>query len=1709
MVVSTNRFRRGRRSRHNKREDVPGRRHSSPSHRLGLEMLEVRTLLAAEPFVPIELSVPPGEPITLAQVPVQVGVPVARGELDNLSPERVRLVRIDGAGEQFVPSQTKVLTTWEAPQALPGPETSIKYLQVNFLAEPVDSRYRLVYDVDPPGHEGPEVTVEPDLSGTGYVVDTGQIEVVVQPGTLIKQASVDLDGSGTYDADELVIDPSANKGLYLVDHHGKVYRGALDTSATLEVEENGPLQATLKAEGTYVSADGDSVNRWTVRMKFYAGQSQVKLFHTFIITRKGVTENDSGELLQFRDIGVDIPLTADTSRSITFPGGTDYQPVVFHDPDTLPSERVYRLGDPDNIVYDPAQVAAHPQLLLHQDSHKHYAVWDGDQQLEERDQKRSGHWMGVVGQDFGVTASVRWPWQNHPLALEWASQENLMRVHLWTMRGDSDLDLRTRAYLESRGRWEVWATQRGLDPNDDCQLDADSRQGNDTGTECDRRKVSGVGVSKTHEILLDLYPSAEADLAPERAYLLQKPVFASADATYARDTLAAGRIHPYDPERFPGIETYISDTMDRFLLDQADDTVIPNSDYGDSYGAFDFGDTLHNGKRQHRYWSHHFYAEPSIWWQHFRRSGDRRYLEFGEANARHHMDVDVVHHGREITEANKRLDCQSNPRLHSCTYPGSFVSDDSGIIHWSRNGINLADTQHVIPHLASYFNLMGYERARDVATEIGEMYKFVWGLVEQGELTIAQALGAGGRAAATALWNVTELYQLTWDDELRQLADQLAERILGNLKDDLMPGGGTQAFPLSSEMAYAFPGMKAYYNLTGRSDVWEWIKRHADFLRDTGYRVYLTENSNYWDGPAFVAQMTGDPSYIGVPRFFFDLLSAKDHRHVPSGIVGRAWWMYKAPLLMDAIVHVGGQAIEPPVSTLGQIILTEDDDQRFELFVQMQRAHSQRDELQGFFANPCDAPHYSLVLYDPANAKVLEEPWPGDTSQPCDSEKLLGDYAWYNDGGWVETIVVEPDGLTGDYQLVLERDDDDSDPDNDSHRLYGAFLADNSLGKDKVRYEVGMRDGLSPDHRSPFAREFEFLVPAGTSEFSFWWNLLGPSKFDLKIHDPTGEVVFEDDLARIDEDRVPIYGAMDENHSGGFWRRARVAFMPKSEDEWWSLLLPTDGGEYRIFDMEGLSTCPSTEAFCSVYFRQPLTSSVVDVLADDEANDGEPDTFELSVVDGELLVAVNGVPSQTVSTSQIEAVNVRGSADDDTLIVHADAEAFDFPVSFQADGQVDGDRLVVANGVFGDVTHTMQLFGAGQLDTGQVPVAYTSVEAVDLTGSSMEALRFELPDTDDDVELLDLGAGRAQFQWIAVPTRSGSVVWSYPTRAVSLNTDGGADTIGLGSFSYLYPGDLIIDAGNNAGDALQLNLTDRDAPALIESDGSSFLLRDPRSADEVDDHLGAQLHGIEVIDLDEGIQGIAPGDFYFGGTATNDTILLGHDGDERVTLRFATDLLGTFRVDGRVLADGRDGNDSILVSVLPEFEVPVEFHGGAGRDVIRGGAKSDVLEGGPGNDQVFGGLGNDTIRGGAGADQIWAGGGDDLVDGGRQRDVIAGGFGHDILLGGAGRDLLMGGFGRDLLVGGTNSDILFGGLGQDILIGGYTTHDDNDVGLAAMLAEWISDRDRQTRMQNLTDGTGSADPLNGNFLLRLGVTVLDDEAADLLFGFVLEDWFFD
>src|SRR5262249_21378818 len=141
-----------------------------------------------------------------------------------------------------------------------------------------------------------------------------------------------------------------------------------------------------------------------------------------------------------------------------------------------------------------------------------------------------------------------------------------------------------------------------------------------------------------------------------------------------------------------------------------------------------------------------------------------------------------------------------------------------------------------------------------------------------------------------------------------------------------------------------------------------------------------------------------------------------------------------------------------------------------------------------------------------------------------------------------------------------------------------------------------------------------------------------------------------------------------------------------------------------------------------------------------------PDSF--------LQLLRNGSVVDSRPSASVTAYTVNGGGGSDTLTVNyaASGGLFAVPVTFNG-GAGDTDKLVVTGGTFTSATHTFTTTGpehSGNIlydtATQTALISYTGVAPVDMSGSSIANLTFNLPGTADLPFLEDDGVSNAISQ---------------------------------------------------------------------------------------------------------------------------------------------------------------------------------------------------------------------------------------------------------------------------------------------------------------------------------------------------------------------------
>lgn len=519
--------------------------------------------------------------------PVTFGVPFPRGAL--ASAAQVRLIEIHrqdaGAGsKREVPASIRSTATWDRP------EGDVKWLLVDAAVAP-GKRYALEY-----GTEVRRADVHAGLrvvdAKEAVTVDSGPLRFVVsrtRPG-LIDAAWLDGNGDQTFAADEVLIAPGASGPPSMVDHRGTRYVLARNEYA-VTIEEAGPLHGVIKIDGWYQSAEGVKLCQFTARLHAYAGQSLVRVEHTFVVG----FDTDQTRLC---DIALALALRPGAGAQATF-----------------------------GLEGEARRSALPGRAFLVQDRHDHFSLRSGDGTELARGRRAAG-WVDLSGARGGLTVGLRRMWQECPRELE-VNGESLV-VHLWPAHGDRALDFGARAVLGAE-RYQAWDRvyharlyEGGLDQYD-----------------------QAYGLAKSNDLLL-VFHSHGAGPAVAACRTLDEPVIVSATPEWMCRSDVMGPLHARDPQRFADAERKLDAAFARFELLREHAGLYGMIDYGDTlyHSRWDAEAKAWKALPWRRFASR-FYGHPVMPWMQFLRSGQRRFLEYGIDNARHVMDVDMCHLTRE------------------------------------------------------------------------------------------------------------------------------------------------------------------------------------------------------------------------------------------------------------------------------------------------------------------------------------------------------------------------------------------------------------------------------------------------------------------------------------------------------------------------------------------------------------------------------------------------------------------------------------------------------------------------------------------------------------------------------------------------------------------------------------------------------------------------------------------------------------------------------------------------------------------------------------------------------------------------------------------------------------------------------------------------------------------------------------------------------
>jgi hypothetical protein len=610
--------------------------------------------------VPLIVPAPPRE--ALRGFPVTLGVPLPRGEKD-----AAKLAVVDAAGKA-VPAQVREQVRW--------PDGTLRFVLVDFAAV-VPAGRTATLRVGGCSLAEPAAAIATRKDGDRLVVETGALRAAFDPAGPFPA----VEGLGTPEA---LLTPESGGPLRVT------------ARGPPELEEAGPLRAVVRTRGAFLEPEGAPFLDFTVRVHFFAGRPDLRLFLTLENPRTyGFEKTEPGQR-HFRSLALRWPL----------PGEGPAQAAIDRWRGPVEGGRKLR------VVQARSEGSFDVQLAL------------GDAPLRRPGAKRMDDVFTLARGPAGLTAGLRFPWQQSPVAvllaadgltLELLPPEGSGPAYDGGQAGPPD-EKSLRLYRFEGGRhktWEVAVRAHGAD----AALAA-------------RAAVDRL----LHPPAAHTAPEAAAasgawgvPFPPERGWAAGKD---------AEPSLAAG---------LQRMERWKRVLYDPRAADPEGRTIegLREKRPKDSWGWFHFGDLP---------WADGTCANHYDWpWSlllGFVRTGDGRALEEGVAHARHRIDIDQYHAVGEVS--------RTGGQFYEKGLCGSRIFAPKTSHTWVRG-------------MLVYGLLTGDPRGFEAAREVGA---FLLAATEHWDRTSGE-----WRVPGWTLMNFCDLWRYTGDGQYLEAARRLAREV--------------------------------------------------------------------------------------------------------------------------------------------------------------------------------------------------------------------------------------------------------------------------------------------------------------------------------------------------------------------------------------------------------------------------------------------------------------------------------------------------------------------------------------------------------------------------------------------------------------------------------------------------------------------------------------------------------------------------------------------------------------------------------------------------------------------------------------------------------------------------------------------------------------------------------------------------------------------
>ncbi len=721
--------------------------------------------------VPIVLNKP--DRLNTPRWPVSFGIPFRLGECRDVGVLSI----VDEAGA-VVPSQFV--------KTADGADGSVRWALGDFNAD-FSKKYFLTVnaraggDNTAPGKD----EIRTDVTGGDRIsVETGGARYEFRkdsPGLMT--IALDANHDGKFAPDETLVAGDAG-GFTVLDSTGA--KGLLQCSR-LRVELAGKRHTVVALEGDYVDAKGARMAAAVIYFHFYAGYSQVRVSHKFIVTE------DSNKVW-FKDIGWTLRTSLGEAATATF--NNDHE-------------------NPQAAVSHPIPSGARVTMLQDEFPHfgstkSHFTITeDGNGTKKEvASGSACGDWADVSSPRWGLAAQAPGFAEQFPKALQASANE--LTIKLWAAESGKELDYRTPQIIKD------YFGNDWIPANDPCTKAANIAQ----------------GTSKTHELWL--YPHA-GPLGKEITAgfgATREEIFASIDPAWISRTEVMGPIHPKDTAHFPEAEAAIDDHFDRGVL--AGDKVFPATGYL-YWGMYPYSAQPWEVRNGHWYPTIHRLARCLEYnlkrgtWVLYARSGERKYYDYARRYTRLLGNLQFS----SWDSISKPKGWMVMGQFHSPIVWGHYGARDKKPAMDSEGAcLSFASSEDVIQFVYDYF-LTGDYHSRDMAL----MWKEA--MFKEMNSDVDRALGFYPPSAFFRV--LGSAYELDHDPRVLDYGSKIMQRLVAADGHDILNPQIDHNYGKEGEV---FSGFYYYYTATGDPLVKKALVQLAQFRYRHGQLDYFFSRSS-------------------------------------------------------------------------------------------------------------------------------------------------------------------------------------------------------------------------------------------------------------------------------------------------------------------------------------------------------------------------------------------------------------------------------------------------------------------------------------------------------------------------------------------------------------------------------------------------------------------------------------------------------------------------------------------------------------------------------------------------------------------------------------------------------------------------------------------------------------------------------------------------